>query len=154
MFTLGVNESTGSGLASAVLPPPMPPALTANADAQIPTSVLGPDISITGQSLVIKSKGGLLVAGQVQGDIHGHNVTVGESGSIMGTITAHTIRVLGRVKGQLKAGVVYLDAMSKVEGDITKQKLVIMEGAQFDGSVRRATDPLEITPDLSTEPAV
>lgn len=151
MFSLGEPENRGSNnvpsRSNAVLPPPVPQGLAP--DAGMPTSILGKDISISGRELVIKSQGYLLVAGQVHGDIHGHSVTVSESGSITGTITAHTICVLGQVKGRLKAGTVYLDAMSKVEGDLIKQKLVIIEGAQFDGSVRRAADSAEITPDLS-----
>ena len=41
-----------------------------------------------------------------------------------------------------------LNATSRVDGDIVKQTLSIDEGAQFDGSVRRAKDVSEVTPDL------
>ena len=40
------------------------------------------------------------------------------------------------------------DEWVRVEGDIVKQTLSIDEGAQFDGSVRRAKDISEVTPDL------
>ncbi|MBA2127097.1 polymer-forming cytoskeletal protein [Hyphomicrobium methylovorum] len=113
-----------------------------------PTSVLGQDITIAGQQLVIKTKGSLLIAGHIQGDVHGETVTVGETGSVAGTITARTITVQGEVNGALKGSSVNLNATSKVEGDIVKQTLSIDEGAQFDGSVRRARDVGEVTPDL------
>lgn len=113
-----------------------------------PTSVLGPDITIIGQQLVLKTKGSLLIAGQIQGDVHGESVTVGESGAVTGTITARTIAVQGEVRGALKGSSVYLHATSHVDGDIVKQTLAIAEGAQFDGSVRRARDVSEVTPDL------
>lgn len=113
-----------------------------------PTSVLGPDITISGQQLVLKTKGSLLIAGQIQGDVHGESVTVGESGAVSGTITARTIAVQGEVRGALKGSSVFLHATSKVDGDIVKQTLAIAEGAQFDGSVRRARDIGEVTPDL------
>ena len=114
-----------------------------------PTSVLGPDITISGQQLVLKTKGSLLIAGDIQGDVHGESVTVGESGNVSGTITARTIAVQGQVRGALKGSTVYLHSTSKVEGDIVKQTLSIAEGAQFDGSVRRARDQGEVTPDLA-----
>lgn len=114
-----------------------------------PTSVLGPDITISGQQLVLKTKGSLLIAGQIQGDVHGESVTVGESGNVTGTIVARTIAVQGEVRGALKGSAVYLHATSKVDGDIVKQTLAIAEGAQFDGSVRRARDMSEVTPELT-----
>ncbi|MGB4865859.1 MAG: polymer-forming cytoskeletal protein [Hyphomicrobium sp.] len=114
-----------------------------------PTSVLGQDITISGQQLVLKTKGSLLIAGQIQGDVHGESVTVGETGSVSGTITARTITVQGEVRGALKGSAVILNATSRVDGDIVKQTLAIAEGAQFDGSVRRAKDVSEVTPDLS-----
>jgi cytoskeletal protein CcmA (bactofilin family) len=113
-----------------------------------PTSVLGQDITISGQQLVIKTKGSLLIAGHIQGDVHGESVTVGETGSVVGTITARTITVQGEVSGALKGSSVNLNATSRVDGDIVKQTLSIDEGAQFDGSVRRAKDLAEVTPDL------
>ena len=114
-----------------------------------PTSVLGQDITISGQQLVLKTKGSLLIAGHIEGDVHGESVTVGETGSVFGTITARMIIVQGEVKGALKGSSVNLNATSRVDGDIVKQTLSIDEGAQFDGSVRRAKDPGEVTPDLS-----
>jgi cytoskeletal protein CcmA (bactofilin family) len=114
-----------------------------------PTSVLGQDITIAGQQLVIKTKGSLLIAGHIQGDVHGESVTVGDTGSVVGTITARTIIIQGEVNGALKGSSVNLNATSRVEGDIVKQTLSIDEGAQFDGSVRRAKDISEVTPDLS-----
>jgi len=113
-----------------------------------PTSVLGQDITISGQQLVIKTRGSLLIAGHIQGDVHGESVTVGETGSVVGTITARNITVQGQVHGALKGALVNLNATSRVDGDIVKQTLSIDEGAQFDGSVRRAKDASEVTPDL------
>ena len=92
--------------------------------------------------------GSLLIAGHIQGDVHGESVTVGDTGSVVGTITARTIIIQGEVSGALKGSSVNLNATSRVEGDIIKQTLSIDEGAQFDGSVRRAKDAAEVTPDL------
>jgi cytoskeletal protein CcmA (bactofilin family) len=128
--------------------PPLFGAAQHHSVADAPTSVLGQDITIAGQQLVIKTKGSLLIAGHIQGDVHGESVTVGDTGSVTGTITARTIIIQGEVSGALKGSSVNLNATSRVEGDIVKQTLSIDEGAQFDGSVRRAKDVSEVTPDL------
>jgi cytoskeletal protein CcmA (bactofilin family) len=133
--------------------PPAQPLFTSGVHQSVsgqdaPTSVLGQDITISGQQLVLKTKGSLLIAGHIEGDVHGETVTVGETGSVFGTITARLIVVQGEVKGALKGSSVNLNATSRVDGDIVKQTLSIDEGAQFDGSVRRAKDPAEVTPDL------
>lgn len=114
----------------------------------VPTSVLGQDITISGQQLVLKTKGSLLIAGHIHGDVHGESITVGETGSVSGVITARTITIQGQVHGALKGSSVVLNATARVDGDIVKQTLAIAEGAQFDGSVRRAKDLSEVTPDL------
>jgi cytoskeletal protein CcmA (bactofilin family) len=129
-------------------PPPFAAAAQPMRAVDTPTSVLGQDITISGQQLVLKTRGSLLIAGQIQGDVHGESVTVGETGSVSGTITARTITVQGEVRGALKGSAVILNATSRVDGDIVKQTLAIAEGAQFDGSVRRAKDVSEVTPDL------
>ena len=129
-------------------PPPFSQAPQPMRVPDTPTSVLGQDITISGQQLVLKTRGSLLIAGQIQGDVHGESVTVGETGSVSGTITARTIIVQGEVRGALKGSAVILNATSRVDGDIVKQTLAIAEGAQFDGSVRRAKDVSEVTPDL------
>lgn len=114
-----------------------------------PTSVLGQDITISGQQLVLKTKGSLLIAGKIDGEVHGESVTVGETGRVSGTIVARNITVQGEVSGALRGSSVVLNSTARVDGDIIKQSLAISEGAQFDGSVRRAKDPAEVTPDLS-----
>ena len=60
--------------------------------ADTPTSVLGQDITISGQQLVLKTKGSLLIAGQIQGDVHGGSVTVGETGNVSGRSPTHHCR--------------------------------------------------------------
>jgi cytoskeletal protein CcmA (bactofilin family) len=114
-----------------------------------PTSILGPDISIFGQQLILKTKGSLLIQGQIEGDVHGESVTVDDGANVKGVITARIIEVLGGVKGELKGSSVILHERSIVNANIVQQKLTVAEGAQFEGSVSKAKDPREVTPDLS-----
>ena len=114
-----------------------------------PTSILGPDISIYGQQLVLKTKGSLLIQGHIEGDVHGESVTVDDGANVKGVITARTIAIQGGVKGQLKGSNVILHEHSVVDADIVQQRLTVADGAHFEGSVKKARDDAEVTPDLS-----
>jgi cytoskeletal protein CcmA (bactofilin family) len=119
------------------------------ASTERPTSILGPDISIFGQQLILKTKGSLLIQGHIEGDVHGEAVTVDEGAHVKGVITARTIAIQGGVKGELKGSNVILHAHSVVEANIVQERLTVAEGAHFEGSVKIAKDVNEVTPDLS-----
>lgn len=112
------------------------------------SSVIGTDLTILGEKIMIISQQRLQVDGDVRGDINGRQVIIGEEGSVVGTICAESIEVKGGVRGAIKAGAVILHPTAEVEGDIFHQTLAISEGAQFDGRVRRAKDALELKPNL------
>jgi cytoskeletal protein CcmA (bactofilin family) len=114
-----------------------------------PTSILGPDISIFGQQLILKTKGSLLIQGHIEGDVHGEAVTVDDGAHVKGVITARTIAIQGGVKGELKGSNVILHEHSVVEASIVQERLTIADGAHFEGSVKKAKDASEVTPDLS-----
>ncbi len=117
--------------------------------AERPTSILGPDITIIGQQLVLKTRGSLLIQGQIQGDVHGEMVTVDNGANVNGVVTARIITVQGEVKGALRGSSVILQSTAVVEADIVHQTLSIAEGAHYEGSVRKARTVEEVTPDLS-----
>lgn len=114
-----------------------------------PTSILGPDISIYGEQLILKTKGSLLIQGHIEGDVHGEAVTVDDGAHVKGVITARTIAIQGGVKGELKGSNVILHEHSVVEASIVQERLTIADGAHFEGSVKKAKDASEVTPDLS-----
>lgn len=111
-------------------------------------SVIGTDLTILGDKITIISQNKLQIDGDVRGDVNGKQIVIGEEGSVIGTVCAEQIEVRGGVRGAIKAQNVMLHPTSVVEGDIFHQTLSISEGAQFDGRVRRAKDPAEITPNL------
>ncbi len=120
-----------------------------SSSADRPTSILGPDISIYGQQLILKTKGSLLIQGHIEGDVHGESVTVDDGAHVKGVITARTIAIQGGVKGELKGSNVILHEHSVVEADIVQERLTVADGAHFEGSVKKAKDASEVTPDLS-----
>jgi len=117
---------------------PAPSPLRASAGGGSP-SVIGPDLLITGN---LVSKGEVQIDGEVQGDIHGTHIVVGERAKITGGIVAEEVVVRGHVMGSVRGKRVLLQNNSHVEGDIYHQTLAIEQGAFFEGKSRRTEDPI------------
>ncbi|MEV8466357.1 polymer-forming cytoskeletal protein [Fluviibacterium sp. DFM31] len=107
--------------------------------AKPPASVLSSDLTITGN---IRTSGDVQVEGQIEGDIHAHLLTVGETATINGEVVADDIVVNGHVIGRVRGLKVRLTSTAKVEGDIIHKTIAIESGAHFEGSVQRKEDPL------------
>lgn len=114
-------------------------------------SVIGPDLTIIGQKLTLVCQSTLIITGEIAGDIHSSEVTVGDTGKVTGTITARNITVHGEVNGALRAATVTLHSTARIDGDIVQKNLVIAEGAHFDGRVRAAKDASELEPVLDAK---
>ena len=107
--------------------------------AKPPASVLSSDLHITGN---LKTSGDIQVEGTVEGDIRAHLLTIGETATIKGEVTADDVVVNGRIVGRVRGLKVRLTATARVEGDIIHKTIAIESGAHFEGSVQRQDDPL------------
>ena len=103
-------------------------------------SVIGNDLKITGQGLKIIGRGVLQVDGEIEGDVQGVEVIVGEKGKVTGMVAAHNVIVRGNVSGVVCGKTVALQASSHVEGDVHHMSLAIEQGALFEGRSRRAVN--------------
>lgn len=120
--------------------PPMPPRVSGNRQGdRIAPSIIGPDLTIMGNLI---SNGEVQVDGEVQGDLHGTHVVIGEKARITGGIIAQEIVVRGHVMGSIRGSKVMLQASSHVEGDVHHQSLAIEQGAYFEGKSRRSENPM------------
>lgn len=117
-----------------------PAAPTAFAEPSLVESVIGSDLSIEGQSITIRCKGLLRVNGDIQADLHGKKLIVGDEATITGAISAEAVDVYGKVQGSIEATSVLLRATADVEGDISSKTLSIEPGASFDGRARKLSD--------------
>ena len=123
-------------------PPPKPTGGEFKASApkpKPPASLLSADLHLTGN---LKTSGDIQVEGTVEGDIRAHLLTVGESATIKGEVSADDVIVNGRVVGRVRGLKVRLTASARVEGDIIHKTIAIESGAHFEGSVQRQDDPL------------
>jgi cytoskeletal protein CcmA (bactofilin family) len=113
-----------------------------------PKSVIGNDLKIIGQGLKIISQGTLQVDGEVEGDVAGAEVIIGEQGKVTGTVSAERVIVRGKISGVIRGMTVALQSSARVEGDIHHMSLAIEQGAEFDGRCRRPQDASELKLDL------
>lgn len=97
------------------------------------------DLNLIGQGTTfegkIRSQGSVRVDGRIIGDVNAYDaVSVGVSAEVDGNISAKNITIGGKVRGSLTAQekLVFLE-QAVVQGDIRASKLVVDEGAMFDG---------------------
>lgn len=93
---------------------------------------IGAGTSIEGK---IKSVGSIRIDGKMVGDVSAsENLAVGISGEVEGTLAARNVTIGGKVRGLVTASEkLVFEAKAVVKGDIRAAKLVVDEGAIFDG---------------------
>jgi cytoskeletal protein CcmA (bactofilin family) len=119
----------------------------------------GSDLNLVGAGTVLEGKirtpGSLRIEGKVIGDVSSQqNITVGNQGEVEGTISARNITIGGSVKGTISAlEKLVFQAKAVIKGDIKAAKLVIDEGARFDGEcsmseAKAMASVVELKPEL------
>lgn len=97
------------------------------------------ELNIIGAGTVIegklRSQGSVRIDGKMTGDISStENVAVGPTGEVEGTVTAKNVTIGGKIRGTVTASEkLVFEGKAVVKGDIRSSKLVIDEGALFDG---------------------
>ncbi|WP_171099720.1 MULTISPECIES: polymer-forming cytoskeletal protein [unclassified Ruegeria] len=132
-------ESEKAAAPAAPAPAPAEPKASTAPKPKPPASVLSSDLHITGN---LKTSGDIQVEGTVEGDIRAHLLTIGETATIKGEVTADDVVVNGRIVGRVRGLKVRLTSTARVEGDIIHKTIAIESGAHFEGSVQRQDDPL------------
>jgi cytoskeletal protein CcmA (bactofilin family) len=93
----------------------------------------------------VKTEGTLRIDGTIDGNINADWVVISEKASLKGDIVARGIIVDGRVEGNLKAEeIVEIKSKGQVFGDISANKLSMLEGGIFNGRVSMERDGSKI----------
>lgn len=96
---------------------------------------IGESVTVRGD---VVSSADLTIDGQVQGTIElgDHELTIGESASVIADLTAKAVIISGKVKGNVLGMLrVELKKTSSVEGDVTAPKFTMEEGASISGKI-------------------
>ena len=105
-------------------------------------SLISADVTIEGE---IKSTGMIQFDGTITGQISVNHLTVGECGTINGSIKADEIIIKGKVTGSVHANKVVLEKSAKVEGDIFHQTISIATGASVAGTIKQLSEAENVT---------
>ncbi len=98
-------------------------------------------INIIGKGIIIRGSltgaGDLVIEGQVEGQIALKNhLTIESSGRVEADIRVDELTINGEASGNIDAGnKVSINASAKVNGDIKAARIVIEDGAVFNGSI-------------------
>ena len=98
-------------------------------------SLVGETLQVEGD---VRSSGSVDVAGLINGNVFVSEMTVGDTGSIRGTIEALNIEINGHIEGKITADSVIIGKNAIIKGDIFfRQTLKTEEGADIDGYIKR-----------------
>ena len=90
----------------------------------------------------LTAKGSLRIDGRVDGSVvDAKTVTVGKSGKVKGDISCEVCYVCGEVRGNVTA-LDHVEALAgcRIDGDIRSPKVVVEEGAFFNGNCSMDTE--------------
>ncbi len=101
----------------------------------------GEQTGIIGKGIIIKGNltggGDLIIEGRVEGQISLKNhLTIEGTGTVQADIRAEELTINGEASGNIDAsGRVAINASAKVAGDIKAPRVIIEDGAVFNGSI-------------------
>ncbi len=98
-------------------------------------NLIGVGTTIEGK---IRSQGSLRIDGKLIGEVAvSENIAIGMTGEVEGNVTARNITVGGKVRGNIHAGEkLVFEGKATIRGDVRAAKIVVDEGATFDGNCR------------------
>jgi len=114
-------------------------------------SVIGTGTVINGN---IKTEGSIRVDGKIVGNVVTQaDAAIGLSGVVEGSVDGRNITIAGKVLGTLTAAQkLVLESRSVIRGDLRTARLVVDEGAVFDGRSTMAGATSGVPPAASREP--
>ena len=95
-------------------------------------TIIGEETKLIGN---IEQKGSIVVYGNVDGNIETEgSITIGKEGLVEGNLEGSNITISGKVRGNIIAKTkMILKKNSSLLGDVKAQKIVIDDGATFEG---------------------
>jgi cytoskeletal protein CcmA (bactofilin family) len=112
-------------------------------------SVIGPTLVFKGE---LSADEDLVIEGTIEGTIahHKKNLTIGKNGRVTADIHASSVLVEGALNGDIHSdGLVSLAKDAMVIGDVYCNRIVMEDGARFNGRIEMAIPtPLKVAPEL------
>ena len=103
-------------------------------------SIIGDDLSITGDHITIRSESSLRIDGTLEADVDAREVVIGPQGHVKGTISAECVIAEGFAVGTIRAREVAVKAGATIEGDVYHQTMSMQAGATFNGRSQKIVE--------------
>ncbi|MCX7835456.1 MAG: polymer-forming cytoskeletal protein [bacterium] len=106
-------------------------------------TIIGPGTVVSGN---ITAPHMIKMYGKVTGDIASDDaIAIGNSAEVQGNVSGRSVEIAGKVAGTVSAiDKVKLSETASLKGDIVCKKLVIEEGAIFEGNTSMSTESLQL----------
>ncbi|HWF64185.1 MAG TPA: polymer-forming cytoskeletal protein [Rhizomicrobium sp.] len=138
------SESAAPKPQAEVLPPlPVKPTIQPSTPSQTSTihsrtgatmaSVISKALKITGE---LESTEDIQIDGQIEGDVRGVGVKIGQNARVKGTVYGDEVELAGTIEGRIEAKKVILAGTARMTGDICHQDIKIESGAYINGSLK------------------
>lgn len=94
----------------------------------------------------IATQGNIRVEGCVEGSLESHQkIIIGESAKVNGDVVASDVEISGQVNGDIKCSKsLFLKKTALIVGDIYTKKLIIENGAEFNGKCNMGNNEKEL----------
>ncbi|UJP66285.1 bactofilin family protein [Mongoliitalea daihaiensis] len=108
------------------------------------SNVISKETNITGN---ITAQGNIRIEGTIEGRIDSKSkIVIGDSALIKGDLKSVEAEIAGKVNGSVTCeDLLYLKSTAIIEGDIFTAKIVIENGAQFNGKCQMKTSGMKVS---------
>jgi len=96
-------------------------------------SVISKALKITGE---LESTEDIQIDGQIEGDVRGVGVKIGQNAKVKGTVYGDDVELAGTVEGKIEAKKVLIAGTARMTGDIWHQDIKVESGAYINGSLK------------------
>lgn len=96
-------------------------------------SVISKALKITGE---LESTEDIQIDGQIEGDVRGVGVKIGQNAKVKGTVYGEEVELAGTVEGKIEAKKVLIAGTARMIGDISHQDIKVESGAYINGMLK------------------
>ena len=96
-------------------------------------SVISKALKITGE---LESTEDIQIDGQIEGDVRGVGVKIGQNAKVKGTVYGDEVELAGTIEGRIESKKVILTGTARMTGDVVHHDIKIESGAYINGNLR------------------